>query len=921
MIISAPHRFAFLMTVFPCMFLSASVPVQASEKSVLPSIAQRFETGIAEETPDFQRHIVPLIGKLGCNGRACHGSFQGRGGFRLSLFGYDFKTDHEELYGRLDTETPSESLILQKALMQIQHEGGQRLKEGSWEHHVMLRWIQSEAPSRAEDAATLQRLDVTPSELLFSAADQTQQLRAVAVWSDGVREDVTDLCRFQSNDDQVAEIGQDGIVTSAEPGDTHVVVFYDSAVVPVPVIRPVTDQFGEKYPDVPMPTEVDRLVVEKLRKVGIIQSDLCSDEEFLRRASLDVTGTLPTPAEIREFLADSSEDKRARKIDELLERPGYVAWWTTRLCDFTGNSDDKLNNVTPVRQEASKQWYAWLEKRVRDNVPYDKLIEGIVLAKSRNDGESFREYSESMSSLYHRGGVGAVGYADREGLAHFWSRQNFQSSEDRVIAFAYTFLGTRIQCAQCHKHPFDRWTQDDFQQFEGFFRTTRGRATVQPSTREEYNAMVAGIEGAEGLRGNDLRRVLASALQDGMTVPFPEVYTTRVPAARAGAGRRNAVASSPTARPLGGSEVNLSEFEDPRQPLMDWLRSPENPLFAKAFVNRVWAAYFGRGIVQPSDDLNLANPPVNQGLVDYLSSEFIASGFDMKWLHREILNSRTYQLSWIPNSTNRMDEKNFSRSVPRRLPAEVAYDILVQATLNSEKNAAVVSDVSGRAVSIPGSGLRRRANGEAAYAMTVFGRSIRESNCDCDRTDEPSLLQTIFLRNDDQVLAMLDANDGWLREVCRDNEIPFSSRSSGGRTGVNSRQLAQLKARYQQQLKRLKQQIQLAEKDGLKGRLPSLRNQLGKLRERAVAAGVVTPTAEEAEALAAAQEAEKANASANVDAETIVREAYLRTLSRSPNDDELAVSVEFINASEDAAEGVRGVLWALVNTREFLVNR
>lgn len=362
-----------------------AAPGAAARESVIVRFAK---VDVAGETPDFKQHVVPLLGKLGCNGRACHGSFQGRGGFRLSLFGYDFDADHDEIYGRVDPEVPSDSLFLQKALMQVQHEGGQRVKEGTWEHQLLRRWIESGSSGQVAEPAILTKLEVTPNEILFSADDQKQQLKAVAIWSDGSTEDVTALCRFQTNDDQIADITEDGLVQSGLSGDTHVVAFYDSAVVPIPVIRPVSDQFGDRYPATQTPTKIDELVVQKLRKVGIVQSDLCTDAEFLRRVSLDVTGTLPTSKEVREFLADSSTDKRSRKIDELLERPGYVAWWTTRLCDFTGNSDDKLNNVTPVRPEASKQWYAWIEKRVRENMPYDDIVEGIVMAVSRDPGES-----------------------------------------------------------------------------------------------------------------------------------------------------------------------------------------------------------------------------------------------------------------------------------------------------------------------------------------------------------------------------------------------------------------------------------------------------------------------------------------------------------------------------------------------------
>lgn len=926
-------RIYTLLVVLVALLAAGNASLHADEPAttVVPSVAKRFAAAEVAEAPDFQKHIVPLLGKLGCNGRACHGSFQGRGGFRLSLFGYDFATDHAELYGRVDTETAAQSLILQKGLMEIQHEGGQRLKPGSWEHHLMQRWVQAGAPPRIQDPPTLVKLDVTPAEIQFIAAGQQQPLTAVAVWSNGVREDVTALCRFQTNDDQIADITAGGLVTAAEPGDTHVVAFYDSAVVPVPVIRPVTPQYGDQYPQVAAPTKIDELVVQKLRKIGVLQSDTCTDAEFLRRASLDVTGTLPTPAEIREFLADQSPDKRSRKIDQLLERPGYVAWWTTKICDITGNSDDKLNNVTPVQAEASKQWYEWVEKRVRENMPWDRIVEGIVLANSRNPGETYQQYCENVSKLYHKDGPGASGYAERQGLAHFWARQNFQSSEDRVIAFAYTFLGTRIQCAQCHKHPFDQWTQDDFKQFEGFFKATTGRQNARPDAKADYDKMLAELAGTTGLKGNainirDLRRVLAEQLAKGATVPLGEVYTTKVQARAAARNRPDAPPqrrgngpAPSTAKVLAGPVVDLTQFEDARQPLMDWIRSPENPLFAKAFVNRIWASYFNVGIVQPADDLNQANPPVNAPLLDYLAKGFIEHQFDMKWLHREILNSRTYQLSWIPNSTNRQDERNFSRAVPRRLPAEIAWDIMMQASLSTEKNSEFVTALDKRALSIPGSGLRQRNRNPADYALTVFGRSIRESNCDCDRSNEPSLLQTIFVQNDGQVLSMLDAQDGWLAETCKQSGLQFTRKSSDNTAAAQqARTRTQLKARFKEQLKKLEDQLAAAEEKQSEKQIASLKNQIRTLRKQAVARGVIEADPQQDSQPDTADVAAAATTQLNTD--TIITDAWLRTLSRMPTDSELQTAKTWISESKDPVEGIRGVLWALLNTREFIVN-
>src|SRR5580698_7451788 len=383
----------------------AKTQSKKDEKPLEP-ISKRFAAAISRETPSFQRHVTPLLGKLGCNGRACHGSFQGRGGFRLSLFGYDFKMDHQQLLAgqepRVNPKNPDASLILQKPTMRIPHEGGLRYKLGSWEHHVLLRWIEGGAIPVRDSDPDFVRLVVTPAELRFAKKGEHVALKAVAQWSDGTNEDVTPLCRYQSNDEQTAKIDASGNVTSGEPGDSHVVVFYDTGVVPVPVMRPVSDVVGPRYPDVPAPTEIDRLVVNKLKKMGIVPSELCTDTEFLRRASLDMTGTLPTAKEVAAFVADKSPDKRRLKIDELLARPTYAAWWTTRICDITGNNDQALNNVTLVDQSASQEWYDWVLKRVQANMPYDKLVENIVLAKSRPTNESYMDYAEEMTDLYRK---------------------------------------------------------------------------------------------------------------------------------------------------------------------------------------------------------------------------------------------------------------------------------------------------------------------------------------------------------------------------------------------------------------------------------------------------------------------------------------------------------------------------------------
>ena len=314
------HSAKALLTII--LFSSVAVFVDADDKTK-KDITQRFRSASTKENPDFQKHLIPLMSRLGCNGRACHGSFQGRGGFQLSLFGYDFDGDykaiHEKDSDRVQLEDIFESLILSKPTDEDGHGGGKRFSEDSWAYNVIRRWLEAGAKRHAEHK--LVRLEVTPKEINFSSLDQQVQLKAIAVWGDGTREDVTPLCRFQSNDEQISTIDKNGLVKSGKQGDSHVVVFYDKAVVPVPIIRPFTEKFGDAYPKTETPTAIDKLVVQKLRKLGITQSQLADDATFLRRVSLDITGTLPSPDEIKTFLANTSPNKRQKKIDELLDSP------------------------------------------------------------------------------------------------------------------------------------------------------------------------------------------------------------------------------------------------------------------------------------------------------------------------------------------------------------------------------------------------------------------------------------------------------------------------------------------------------------------------------------------------------------------------------------------------------------------------
>ena len=662
-----------------------------------------------------------------------------------------------------------------------------------------------------EKAAHFVRLDVTPTELVFKNEGEEVQLQVVAVWSDGSREDVTSLARFESKNDAVAEVSPAGLITSTGQGDAYVVTFFDNGIETTQVVLPVSEQVGDKYPAVPTPTPIDEHVVAKLKKLGVTPSPLCTDEEFLRRVSLDLVGTLPTLKELREFIADDSADKRSKKIDELLQRPAYVMWWTTKLCDLTGSNAGFLGG-TEMAQPVAAQWRAWIERRVQTNIGWDKIVAGIILARSRPRGQTYADFITEQSQ-YTRRTDGTDFAALENPMPHFWIKDNLRLPRDKTLAFGYIFMGVRLECAECHKHPFDQWSKHDFEQFTQFF--TRVKVGVSPEAAARHKQMqhMLGVPvklDTASLRRQSYMRIAA----EGGPIPWKEVYI-----------------APPSAQPqlaklLGGSEMDLNDFEDPREPLMKWMLTEPNRYFAKSFVNRIWANYFNVGIIDPPDDLNLANPPSNKALLDYLVDEFIARGYDMKWLHRTIANSRTYQLSWRPNETNRGDERNYSHAILRRLPAEVAVDAIIQATVNDAKLATTHTVVAQRKIGQHPKSTQTRS---IDFSLLVFGKPLRSTNCDCERQSAPTLLQALYIRNDQEMLERLDRKDSWLA-----------------------------------QLKKAKPQP----------------DQIDDL----------------------------------------IAQAYLRTLSRPPNKTELSDCRGHITESADIIDGLRDLLWALLNTQEFITN-
>ena len=915
----------------------ATEPLASLQTRFSPNAEGRVETA---EVPDFQKHISPLLGRLGCNGRACHGSFQGQGGFLLSLFGYDFDADLKALMDkdalRVNTEQPSESLILTKPVDAESHEGGERFRKNGWEYWVLRTWIEAGAPkaggTQKSKVQKLVRLDVSPLEISFSDLSQTKTLQAFAVWEDGSQEDVTALCRFVSNDTSIAKIDETGKVTGGESGDTHVVVSYDNAVVPVSVFRPSGKSGTLKSQIAVANNDVDRLVLTKLDRMGIQPSRIANDAEFFRRVSLDLSGTLPTSSQARAFIEDPSSDKRSKAIETLLASPGYAAWWTTFLCDMTGNNDDQLKQFSPLAQTSTQHWYQWIYARVAANVPYDKIVEGIVTAVSRESGESYEEYCDNMSRICRD--ESGKSFADRSTMMYYWARTNQKTSEERAIAFAYTFCGVRIQCAQCHKHPFDQWSKQDFDQFERLFDgVTANQNSYMLGSKSQAEEMVNALGLAKSLKGNDLRKKLLEVFPSGKTIPFPEMFVSSAGKAADKAdkadkkdkkGKKQAEPKKvPTARLLGAEFVDLSTVSDPRGPLMDWLRRKDNPYFAKAIVNRVWAHYFQVGIVNPADDLNLANAPSNAELLDCLSKGFIESGYDFHWLHRTILNTDTYQRSWQTNDTNGNDRRNFSHALLRRLPAETAYDALRIALSSDEKAKSICNLDSSRAMTLAGASVQRK-NG-SNYALSVFGRSIRESNCDCDKSSDPSLLQTVFIRNDSDVIsAMNDPKTSWLMQIAGERNLPMPRATAPVRESMRDENSMQATDEVDKKIRTLRKQIEvLTAKNGDPSKIRDLTGRLAREERRLLEVSAKVVSSEdksEAENFVDPAQKKSLNGLSPSDAAQIVEDAYLRTLSRMPAANETKIALDAIARAESPMHGISDVLWALINSKEFILN-
>ncbi len=626
----------------------------------------------AAETPapNFLRDVAPILNKTGCTSGPCHGSAKGKNGFKLSLRGYDPQFDYEALLydlsgRRFNRADPARSLMLAKPTQEVPHGGNQRFEKKSEYYKVIYDWIAAGVPfgDAARDAVVA--LDVQPKEISLAKPGESAGLKVTAQFADGQTRDVTREATVESNTPDLAPIVDGSGVKGERIGEATLLVRYQGkfAAVPVTVLNPKP---GFVWKAEVQNNFIDRFIDEKLRRSKIQPSGLADDATFLRRATLDLTGQIPTPDQVRAFLADPApaKAKRARMIDKLIASPTYADHWTVKWGDLLQSSRKYLG------EKGVYGFQEWIHDSIASNRPYDKIVRELLVSRGSS-------YDEPAANFY----------------------RITRDAKPTMEKTTQVFLGVRMVCAQCHDHPFERWTQNQYYQMAAFFSAVGLRA---------------GYEVGEEIVFDQRSEYDMKHPKDGHVVK-PEflVASTR-----------------PVAVPDDASR---------RQALADWLVSKDNPFFAKAIVNRVWSYFLGRGIIDPVDDIRASNPPVNAPLLDALTKDFVEHGFDLQHLMRTIANSRTYQAAMTPNEWNESDGTNFSHTIPRRISAEQLMDAVASAAGARPVFAEVPADLNASQIPDP-------HIGKEGF-LDVFGRPLRESACECERRSDFSLPQALNLVN------------------------------------------------------------------------------------------------------------------------------------------------------------------------------
>jgi hypothetical protein len=613
----------------------------------------------------FKQDVMPVFMRTGCNVGGCHGAARGKDGFRLSLFGFDPEGDHyrltRELNGRrVNLALPAESTLVEKALGKVPHTGGAKIKEGDEYYRTLIRWLEADAPLDPPTVAMPVSMEVFPPSAVLDGKGEKQRIVARAKYSDGTDRDVTSLALFLTNNDNAARIDGDGAVTAGERGEAFVMARFHTFTIGVPFITlPKGLQFA--WPATAETNYIDTLVNNKLKKLRIEPSGVCDDATFVRRVYLDIIGGLPTPEEYARFMVSALADKRARLVDELLDRKEFAELWVLKWAELL-----QIRSSNEVSYKAMLLYYGWLQDKIARNVPTDEWVRELLGA----NGGTFKNPPTNYYQL---------------------ERDVLKVTEN----VAQVFMGMRVQCAQCHNHPFDRWTMDDYYSFASFF-TQIGR------------------------KGTDDARELVVFNSGGGEINHP-IHKRPMPA-----------------RFLGAAAPADTAGKDRRVVLATWLASPDNPYFAKNLSNVVWNHFFGQGIVNDVDDVRISNPASNQELLDALGKKFTEYKYDFKKLVRDICTSQAYQRSTAPTKTNESDTRNFARGAVRRIRAETMLDVITQVT--DTKNKFQGLPLGARAVQIADGGV-------STYFLTTFGRPTRETVCSCEVRLEPTLSQSLHLLN------------------------------------------------------------------------------------------------------------------------------------------------------------------------------
>ena len=651
-----------------------------------------IEAATVAEPISFIKDVMPVFTKAGCNTGGCHGTSRGKDGFRLSLFGYDPDGDYhrltrEAIARRINLALPEESLILEKATRKVPHTGGELFTSDSEFYRTLLAWLRAGAPKDAPDVAKVVRLEINPRQSVLEGTGEAQQLSVRAFYSDGTDRDVTSLTAFMGNNDAAIKVSASGKATALARGEAFITARYEGLATGVQVLA-IPKNLHFTWPTVTENNYIDTHVNAKLRKLRIAPSDLCDDPTFLRRVYLDITGTLPSPDQVRTFLADTSGGKRDAVIDDLLGRKEFVDLWVMKWAELLQirSADQQVQMST----KSALQYFDWLEGEITQNVPVDVMVKKLLTAT----GPSFEEPAANFYKI---------------------ERDTLKLSEN----VAQAFMGVRVQCTQCHNHPFDRWTMNDYFGFAAFFAQVGRKAGEDPRETIVFNS-------------------------GGGAVKHPVTGKDMAP------------------KFLGGAQPEIAKGADRRQVLAEWLTAPENPYFSRNLANIIWAQFFGKGIIDPVDDVRVSNPATNPELLDKLAAQLTAYRYDFKKLVRDICTSRTYQLSAVPNATNAGDEANFAKAGVRRIRAEVLLDALGSVTGSAEKLRGLPQ--GGRAIEI--------ADGRTStYFLTTFGRATRETPCSCEVKMEPNLSQALHLLNGDAVNAKV-LNGGLVKKLLKEGKQP-----------------------------------------------------------------------------------------------------------------------------------------------------